>query len=695
MNAHALPQLKRPLLLLVDDLAANLHVLVAALKAEFRLKTATSGPSALALLARESELPTLVILDVKMPGMSGIELLRRLRKDPRTTDIPVILLSADASEQSELAGLNLGADDYLVKPVSPSILAVRVRNLIERNADRRQLRLAAHVFQHSGEAIMITDRDNHIIAVNDAFTKLTGYSHDEAMGRDPKFLSSGRGTKEEFSAMWAFIQAKGIWQGELWDRRKDGSVYPKMMTVSVVRDRTGAIEYHLANFVDVTHYKESQNRIEHIAHHDALTGLPNRLHLQVYLEQNVLITQHSGEQLAVMFLDLDRFKTINDTLGHSVGDQLLIEAARRLKASVREYDLVARLGGDEFVVVLRGHDAASAVGTVATKIRRQLYQPFELGEHTLRTAASIGIALCPDNGNDLGELMKCADTAMYAAKSDGGNGFRFFTPEMDAKAHENLEMENLLHEALERGQFELYYQPQISLPEHRVSGAEVLLRWLHPERGFISPALFIPLSEATNQICDIGAWVLEQACHQASQWLQQGLPLPRLAVNVSARQLQREDFHLSVERVLKESGYPPERLELEVTETAVATSPEKAARQLRNLRTFGIQIALDDFGTGYSSLGQLKKMPLDRLKIDGTFVRDISSGSGHGDGAIAAATIAMGHSLGFQVVAEGVETEMQLAFLTTHGCDEVQGYYFAKPMPSVEFEAFLRARGLG
>lgn len=689
MSALALPTMNRPLLLLIDDLPANLHVLVAGLKADFRLKTATSGASALNLLERELELPTLVILDVKMPGMSGIEVLRRLRDDPRTADIPVILVSADASEQSELAGLKLGADDYLVKPVAPSILAVRVRNLIERNVDRRQLRLAAHVFQHSGEAIMITDRENRIIAVNDAFTTLTGYGRDEVMGRDPKFLSSGRATKEEYSAMWAFIQSKGAWQGELWDRRKNGSVYPKMMTISVVRDRTGGIEYHLANFIDVSHYKESQDRIEHIAHHDALTDLPNRLHLQVYIEQSILIAQHSGEQLAVMFLDLDRFKTVNDTLGHSVGDSLLIEVAGRLKASVREYDLVARLGGDEFVVVLRSHDIASAVGSVATKIRGRLFQPFVIGEHTLHTAVSIGIALCPEDGSDLGALMKSADTAMYAAKSDGGNGFRFFKSEMDVKAHETLEMENFLHVALEREQFELYYQPQISLPEHGLSGAEVLLRWNHPERGFISPALFIPLAESTNQICDIGIWVLEQACRQASQWLRKGLSLPRLAVNVSARQLQREDFHQAVERVLRETGYPPGQLELEVTETAVATSLEKVASQLRHLRAIGIQIAMDDFGTGYSSLGQLKSMPLDRLKIDATFVRDISGASGQGDGAIAAATIAMGHSLGFQVVAEGVETQVQLDFVAAHGCDEVQGYYFARPMPSKDFETYL------
>ncbi len=330
MNMPHLATTEKPLVLLVDDLPANLHVLVAGLKQDFRLKTATSGAETLALLGLHHDLPKLIVLDVKMPGMSGIEVLRRLRSDQYISDIPVILLSADASEQNELAGLNLGADDYLVKPVSPNILSIRAHNLIQRYTDRLQLRLAAHVFEYSGEAIMITDRSNQLVDVNNAFTNLTGYEKFEVLGKNPRFLSSGRTTPEEYQQMWKAILQEGFWQGELWDRCKNGRVYPKMMTISVIRGRVGDIEFYLANFVDVSHYKETEERIQHIAHHDPLTGLPNRFHLQVFLEQSMLIAKRMNEQIAVMFLDLDRFKSINDTLGHAVGDDLLTQVAGRL-----------------------------------------------------------------------------------------------------------------------------------------------------------------------------------------------------------------------------------------------------------------------------------------------------------------------------------------------------------------------------
>jgi len=688
-------QAGKPLVLLVDDLPANLHVLVAALKADFRLKTATNGVTALELSRNLSDQPKLVVLDVKMPGMSGIEVLRRMREEPATRDIPVILLSADTSEQNELAGLHFGAEDYLVKPVSPNVLSVRVHNQIQRHADRVQLRLAAHVFEYSGEAIMITNRENRIVDVNSAFTTLTGYSKTEVLGSDPKFLSSGHTSQEQYKKMWAAIQKHGFWQGELWDRRKNGEVYPKMMTISVVRDSTGNIEFHLANFVDITHLKEAHARFEHLAHHDPLTGLPNRLHLQMYLEQSMLIAKRNAEQLAVMLLDLDRFKNINDTLGHTVGDQLLIQVASRLKSCMREYDLVARLGGDEFVVVVRGAKVRSIASAVAEKICQQLSTPFNLEPHTLRTATSIGIAIYPDNAEHMEGLMKNADTAMYFAKSEGGNLFRFFASAMIQKVYEKVELENHLHEALDNRELELYYQPQVSLPEQKIIGAEVLLRWRHPERGFISPAVFIPLAEETNQIHKIGEWVLEQACRQAVEWVQTGLPIKRISVNVSAKQFQNKGLYDTIRRIQATTNLPLDslELELEITETAVVTSPGEAGILLQSFRNSGILVALDDFGQGYSSLGQLKNLPLDRLKIDAAFVRDIGSDfTDKNNGAIAAATIALAHNLGFEVIAEGVETEQHLAFLIEHGCDEAQGYFFGKPMPKAEFEALLRAQ---
>jgi diguanylate cyclase (GGDEF)-like protein/PAS domain S-box-containing protein len=683
---------EKHLLLLVDDLPSNLHVLISALKHGYRLKTATSGQDALAILEQQDDLPKLVVLDVKMPGMSGIEVLRRMRLDPRMGDIPVVLLSADGSEQTEISGIHVGADDYLVKPVSANVLNARVRSLIQRNADRLRLRLAAHVFDYSGEGIVITDRSNRIVDVNAAFTQLTGYGKAEVLGKDPKLLSSGRTTLEEYRAMWNAIANQGFWQGELWDRRKCGKIFPKMMTISVVRDRTGAIEYHLANFVDISHFKEAQRHIEHLAHHDPLTGLPNRLHAQIYLEQTLLIAKRMAEQIAVLFLDLDRFKHINDTLGHSVGDELLIQVAARLKTCVRQCDLVARLGGDEFVVVLRSREIAAAASSVAQKICKQIGRPFKVGPHSLHTASSVGISIYPQNAEHIDDLMRHADMAMYHAKSEGGGGFHFFSEHMNRHAHEKLELEGLLHQAVELRQFELYYQPQLALPGRKAIGAEALLRWRHPEKGFIPPGVFIPLAESTNLIFEIGEWVLEVACRQAGQWLRAGLPFGRIGVNISARQFQNARLYDSVRGLLEETGLPPDCLELEITETAVAAFPEQAGETLRLLRGLGIHVAMDDFGTGYSSLAQLEGMPLDRLKIDASFVRDIGAGGTAKSGVIAAAVIGLAHNLGLKVVAEGVETEAHLAFLLNHRCDEAQGHYFARPMPKEAFERFIQAQ---
>jgi diguanylate cyclase (GGDEF)-like protein/PAS domain S-box-containing protein len=692
-NVFFLPQTKKPLLLLVHTPSAGQSEMAGSLNAEFRLKTATCAASARS--ACEPEQPSLILLDIKLSDRDLIELVRTLRKCGAAAGVPVILLTGDDSEQRRLAELNLDVDYYLNRSVASKTLTGVLRNLIERNHDRRQALFAAHIFNHCDQAILITDRNNRIVAANEAFTEMTGYGREEVIGLDPKLLSSGHTSREVYKNMWKSIRAEGLWQGELWDRRKDGGVFPKQMTVSVLRDRLGDIEYYVASFADATHFKKTQERINFIAYHDALTGLPNRLYLQEYLRQSLLIAQAESEQVALMLLDLDRFKAVNETHSHSLGDKLLEQAAIRLKHCVRERDLVARLGGDEFAVVLRGKEAVQAVSGLAARIRRQLFEPFCLGTQRLRFSVSIGIALHPENGQEPEMLMKCADTAMYSVKNDGGDDFRFFTAVMNTRIQENLEMETMIHDALEQTQFELYYQPQFSLPDRRLLGAEVLLRWKHPEKGLISPSTFIPLAETTGQICAIGKWVLEQTCLQGNRWLREGVPLPRLAVNVSARQLQREEFTDTVKKTLAITLYPPEKLELEITETALAASPESAARRLHELRTLGIALALDDFGTGYSSLGQLKHMPMDRLKIDRTFVRDIRNVSEPKDGAIAAATIAMGHSLGLNVIAEGVETEAQLAFLLQHGCDAVQGYYFAKPMPASEFESLLRAQKVG
>ena len=670
----------KPLLLLVDDMPANLHVLAAALKADYRLKTATSGPAALELVAR-SDRPELILLDVMMPGMSGIEVLRHLRADHATRDIPVIFVSADTSEQSQLDGLEGGADDYLTKPVVSTVLRARVKNLLARKRTERQLRLAAHVFDYSGEAILITDRDNLIIEVNPAFTRLTGYVIDEVRGKNPRLLSSGRTTREEYQAMWQAVTEKGMWQGEMWDRHKNGEIYPKMLTISTVRNVRGEIDYHIASFSDIREQKAVEERIRHIAHHDALTGLPNRLHLSIALEQALANAHRKRTELAVMFIDMDRFKLINDTLGHHVGDLLLIEVAKRLRGCVRESDIVARLGGDEFVVVITGITEKMVAASVAGKLLCALSELYEIDEHQLHSSPSIGISVFPHDGQDAKTLMKNADAAMYHAKDQGRNNAQYFTAEMNTAAGRRLELEHDLRNALANQQFELHYQPKVCAKTSRICGVEALVRWRHPARGLVSPLDFIPLAEDTGLIEPIGAWVLDEACRQLAAWRALGIGELSMAVNLSAHQLRSPDLINLVGLTLCRHALRENDIELEITESVAMTNPERAIDQLHALRTLGVKLAIDDFGTGYSSLAYLKNLPIQTIKLDRSFVRDIETDAN--DAAISAATISLAHTLGLEVVAEGVETEAQRDFLTVkHCCDILQGYLFGKPEPA-------------
>jgi diguanylate cyclase (GGDEF)-like protein/PAS domain S-box-containing protein len=677
----------KPLLLLVDDMPANLHVLAAALKSDYRLKTATSGPAALDLVQR-ADPPELILLDVMMPGMSGIEVLRRLRAGQATRDIPVIFVTADTSEQSQLDSLDLGADDYLTKPVVGAILRARVRNLLAKKRTERQLRLAAHVFEYSGEAILVTDRDNTIVEVNPAFTRLTGYGIDEVRGQNPRLLSSGRNTPEDYRAMWQAVREQGFWQGEMWDRHKGGEIYPKLMTITTVKNLRGEIDYYIASFSDIREQKAAEERIRHLAHHDALTGLPNRMHLSIALEQALADAHRANTKVAVMFVDMDRFKVINDTLGHQAGDALLVEVARRLKDCVRESDIVARLGGDEFVVVLAGMTEAGAATSIAGKILSALGLPYEVAGHTLHSSPSIGISVYPLDGTDIATLMKNADTAMYHAKEQGRNNAQYFTAAMNAAAATRLEIEHELRGALDDGQFELHYQPQVHALSGDICSVEALIRWQHPRLGLVSPIDFIPVAEETGLIEPIGAWVLDEACRQLAAWRAAGIDGLGMAVNLSARQLRSPGLVDMVRTALTRHALREDDLELEITESVAMTNPELAIDQLHALRTLGVRLAIDDFGTGYSSLAYLKNLPIQVLKLDRSFVNGIESGGN--DAVICAATIALAHSLGLKVVAEGVETPAQQDFLAhTHHCDFLQGYLFGKPLRASELTARL------
>ncbi|MFP5410648.1 MAG: EAL domain-containing protein [Gammaproteobacteria bacterium] len=550
------------------------------------------------------------------------------------------------------------------------------------------LRQYANAFHSSGEAMMITDRGNRIVNVNTAFTEQTGYSLDEVRGRNPGLLASGSTPDTVYEGMWRALESTGYWSGELWDRKKTGEIYPKWASISAIRDEAGEVMFYIASYSDISERKANEARIDFLAHHDPLTGLINRYNLENRLDQALLSAHRDGQRVAVMFIDLDRFKNINDSLGHHVGDLLLVEVARRLKEAVRESDIVARLGGDEFIVALTGMSDALGAAHLADKILRVLGQPYAFEGRELYTTPSIGIAVYPVDGADGPTLMKNADTAMYHAKSLGRNNVQYFTSAMNAAASERLGLENDLHNALRLGQLYLHYQPQIRAHDGRCIGVEALARWRHPVLGEVPPLKFIPIAEEVGLIEALGTWVLEEACRQLRAWRVHGISGLRMAVNLSAQQLRSPGLVKTVESLLARHQLTGSDLEIEITESAAMDNPERAIVQLQALRALGVRLAIDDFGTGYSSLAYLKRLPIQVLKLDRTFVRDIETDPS--DAEISAATLALAHNLGLTVTAEGVETTAQRDFLVRHQCDCMQGYLFAKPLPAESILSFIR-----
>ncbi|HEX5804048.1 MAG TPA: EAL domain-containing protein [Azospira sp.] len=570
---------------------------------------------------------------------------------------------------------------------TPLLSRGTVQDVTREKLASEELELYANVFRHSGEEILITDRDNRIVSVNPAFTRNTGYTLEEVRGENPKMLASGHTARETFQTLWACLRESGFWQGELSDRRKDGTIYPKWTSISAIRNEAGEITHYLASFTDISERKATEARIHQLAHHDALTGLLNRFSLESRLQQALLSARRENEQLAVMFIDMDHFKLINDTLGHHLGDQLLVEVAGRLKHCVRESDIIARLGGDEFVVVLTGLRDSMVAAATAGKIVDTLSRPYLIDHHVLHTSPSIGISIFPADGDEADDLMKDADTAMYDAKRRGRNNYQFFTAAMTAAADERIELERGLRRALAENRLELHYQPQVRAGDGRVCGVEALARWNDPERGAIPPLKFIPIAEETGLIEELGNWVLKEACWQLANWHAQGIHGVRMAVNLSAHQLRNPALVERVRATMNEYGIGVGELELEVTESVAMDNPERAISQLQALRELGVELAIDDFGTGYSSLAYLKLLPIQTLKLDRAFVRDIESDEN--DAAISVATLALAHNLGLKVVAEGVENEAQRDFLSAHGCDILQGFLFSRPLPAAQATTFL------
>jgi diguanylate cyclase (GGDEF)-like protein len=488
--------------------------------------------------------------------------------------------------------------------------------------------------------------------------------------------------------MWDHILIEGAWQGELWNRRKSGEAYLQQLTVTAIRGDEGETTNYVAVLNDITELYDKEAHIRHQAYHDALTDLPNRTLFQDRMRQAMVHCQRTDCQLAVMFIDLDRFKNINDSLGHDVGDMLLQAAGTRLQDTLREGDTVSRFGGDEFVILITDMHSPQIAEHVAEKVIEVLGTPFRIGTHELTVTSSIGISIFPDDGEDIATLLKNADTAMYRAKDLGRDNFQFYTADMNARALERMALENDLRKAIEREELVLHYQPRVNLKSGRIIGMEALVRWNHPVRGMISPGEFIPVAEESGLIAPIGEWVLKTACRQTRLWHQAGYDL-RISVNLSARQFGQEGMLGTIDETLNECGMQGQWLELELTESLIMQNPESTIGLLNQLKERGIWIAIDDFGTGYSSLNYLKRFPIDILKIDQSFVRDISSDPN--DAAIAETIIALGHSLNLEVIAEGVETTEQLAFLKSRHCDELQGFLFSRPLPVNRFSQLLES----
>jgi diguanylate cyclase (GGDEF)-like protein/PAS domain S-box-containing protein len=567
-----------------------------------------------------------------------------------------------------------------------------IRDITERKLFENELRIAATAFE-SHEAMLITNANQIILKVNQAFTRITGYSAEEAIGKTPAMLKSGNQDKQFYDAMWVALNRDKFWQGEIWNRRKDGELYPEWLSISAVTDAGGQICNYVAAFADTTAIKKSEETIHNLAFYDPLTKLPNRRLLIERLQQALNSSTRHLNHGAILFIDLDNFKELNDIKGYDIGDLLLVEVAKRLQLCARSDDTVACLGGDDFVVVLEelsteADQAAAQAESIAEKIRIAISQPFELQGLQHHNASSIGISLFRNHETSVDELLKHTDMAMYQAKQSGRNTIRFFDPATHVAMEAHIALGTELRQALPDNQFRLYYQMQVDSAD-TILGAEVLIRWQHPERGLLSPIHFIPLAEESGLIVPIGRWVLETACAQIKRWeADVNTRHLQLAVNVSALQFRQSDFVEQVCKVLEKAAINPGNLKLELTETLVLEDVNDTIAKIQALKKLGIHFSMDDFGTGYSSLSYLSRLPLDQLKIDQSFVYNI--GIKPSDAVIVQTIIGMAKNLDMEVIAEGVETEQQRDFLERNGCTHYQGYLFGKPVPLEEFEQLLR-----
>ncbi|MFB3306057.1 phosphodiesterase DibA [Pseudomonas sp. AMR01] len=550
--------------------------------------------------------------------------------------------------------------------------------------NRERLQQAAAVFDSTREGVLVTDAQGLIVHVNRAFMAITGYSCEDVMGERPSLFKSGRHSSNFYQQMFQTLDKTGEWSGEIWNRRKSGEIYPQWQTLRVIHDEAGTISHYVAVFSDISAIKDSEHELAHLAHHDPLTDLPNRLLFTDRAKQALASAQVHKRGCALLLLDLDHFKIINDSLGHNVGDQLLKVVGERLKGLFGPGVTLARLGGDEFAVLAESCPQVVQAAALAQRVLEAMKLPFIFEGHQLFISASIGISLFPSDALSAEQLLRNADSALFKAKSVGREGYALYTEELTAHAQHRVEIAGELRRALDQRELRVYYQPVHDLNGSRLIGVEALVRWQHPERGLVPPGEFIPIAERTGLIADIDAWVMDQACRQMCQWLADGAPLSFIAVNVSSRLFARRELYEQVAQVLHASGLDPAFLELEVTESAVMEDPEVALEQLHRLRELGLRLAIDDFGTGYSSLLRLKRLPVQKLKIDQGFVAGLPWDED--DAAIVRVVIALAKSMGMQVHAEGIEQVEQAQFLSDQECDMGQGYWFGRPVPAGEID---------
>jgi diguanylate cyclase (GGDEF)-like protein/PAS domain S-box-containing protein len=704
----------------------------AAADATFELDSAYQGQEGLARLieAKRAGRPyAMAFVDMRMPpGWNGVETIEHLwRADP---ELQVVICTAYSDETWDSVLARLDARDRLLilkKPfeavevhqlaraltakwqmsqdaaqrlarleeaVQQRTQELRAANealqqdIVLRMRNEAELKLAASVFHNTVDGVMITDAQGRVLSVNPAFAGLAGVPAEALIDSPAQRLHSQLQGPDFFRSQQETLQREGRWQGEQWNQRGDGENFLAWLTIVTVPGTDGLHPRHVNVFHDLTTLRRNEEKIRHLAFHDALTGLPNRLLFLERLEQAITMAQRDGDDLGLMFIDLDRFKAVNDSYGHDIGDELLKALAERMLGCVRASDTVARLGGDEFVILLRRVGEPQHHAQMAQKLIDSLSAPARLGGHSMQVGASIGIACHPRDGDGAQTLLMHADAAMYAAKSAGRGTYRYFQPEMTTSAIERLQLEMELRRAVPAGELVLFYQPKVRLADGGACGVEALVRWRHPVRGLLAPADFIPIAESTNLICELGDWVLREACRQSRQWYEQGLGRVRIAVNVSARQLQQADLVERIDGLTRRYGMSPTDLEIELTEDALMADMAQCTECLQRLRRLGVRVAIDDFGTGYSSLARLRLLPIDIIKIDHSFISQVDHDEA--DVQVVKMILAVAGLLRLGVVAEGVETEAQAAALRGYGCVSAQGYLYARPGPAAQISDWLR-----